>query len=120
MNGLNISLKDRIDVSSDDILIHSRLERLLFTDQEERVGRLTFGSLIPQYFYEPADVDLIADVIREIQFLIQTYEPELILSSITCEVIQEGDLIGLLITLEVINSIDNKELNLEFLKVRNI
>jgi len=26
----------------------------------------------------------------------------------------------LLITLEVINSIDNKELNLEFLKVRNI
>jgi phage baseplate assembly protein W len=120
MNGLNISLKDKIDISKDDILIHSRLERLLFTDREERVGRLTFGSLIPQYFYEPADADLIADVIREVQFLIETYESELILSSIKCEVVQEGDLIGLIISLEVINSIDNRELNLEFLKVRSI
>ena len=119
MNGLNISLEE-LKISSDAELYHSRIERLLFTSRNERMGSLEFGSLIPDLFYEPADADLIADIIREIQFLIQNYERELTLSSVTCEVIQEGDLIGLLITLEVINSIDNKELKLEFLKVRSI
>ena len=110
MNGLNI--KDKIEISSGDALIHSRIERLLFTEREERAGRLSFGSLIPQLFYEPADPDLLADVLREIQFLFENYEKELILSSLTTEIISEGDLLGMLIKIEC--------LNLEFLKVRSL
>jgi len=119
MNGLNISLEE-LKISSDAELYHSRIERLLFTSRNERMGSLEFGSLIPDLFYEPADADLIADIIRETEYLITTYEKDLFLNSIECSINTENDLVGMILIIEAVNKMEEKEVVLEFIKVRSI
>lgn len=118
MRGLNITKETNI--LEDEALLYSRIERLLFTNQGERLGRPQIGSLLPKLFYEPADTDLLADILREIEYLITNYEPDLILDSISAEIVNEGELTGLLIKISCFRKKNEKLIEMEFFKVKTL
>lgn len=81
MKGLN-TLVSPIKISQDAELVVSRLERLLFTPLGTVLGEPEFGSFIPSLMYEPAEIGLTREVLRELEKLIVDNEPEIVLENL--------------------------------------
>lgn len=82
MKGLIIT-PDITTIAEDSTYIHARLERLFFTELGSQVGFPKDGSKIMNYFWDPADEITAKAVLAEVKRLITTYEPDIILQSIT-------------------------------------
>jgi phage baseplate assembly protein W len=74
-------------VKFDKDYLSARLERLLFVEKSEILGFPDFGSYLPEFFHEPEDETIAEEIINEITFLIQTYEPDLEIEDITAEIL---------------------------------
>lgn len=117
MQGL--SLKNSVEIKYDKEYLYDRLERLFFINNEIP-GRLSEGSKIMDFFWEPADVITIQKIIFEIKRLIYKYEKGLNVSAVSAGFIPTNENeIMLLIEIEYILKNDIEKDTLTFLKIRN-
>jgi len=126
MKGLN-TLVSPIKISEDAELVVSRLQRLLFTPLGTVLGEPEFGSFIPTLMYEPGEIGLAREVLRELETLITENEPDIILEGLDValdtlndEGTEEGVLeIG--IQFRMINAENPEEkINVEFFKIAQL
>ena len=82
MNGLIIT-PETTTIAKDSSYIHARLERLFFSSMGDTIGFPNDGSKIMNYFWEPADGITAKAILTEVKRLVSTYEPDIILESIT-------------------------------------
>lgn len=86
LQGLVLNNRD-YSVKYNKDLLSSRIERLLFIEKGEMLGYPDFGSYLNELFHEPEDETLAEEIINEIIFLVQTYEPDLDIEDITAEIL---------------------------------
>ena len=86
MQGLVLNDK-KSSIVADKNYIGSRIERLLFTKSGDVLGYPDYGSLIDDFFHEPEDETTAEDLINEITFLFQSYEPDLEIEDISIEIL---------------------------------
>lgn len=126
MKGLN-TLISPIKISEDAELVVSRLERLLFTQRGTVLGEPEFGSFLFDLMYEPAEVGLAKEILRELEAVITENEQEIVLENLDValdtlndEGFEEGVLeIG--ITFRMINAENPEEkITVEFFKIAQL
>lgn len=126
MKGLN-TLVTPIKISEDAELVVSRLERLLFTQRGTVLGEPEFGSFIPELLYEPAELGLAKEILRELEAVIIENESEIVLEGLDValdtlndEGFEEGVLeIG--IQFRMLNAENPEEkINVEFFKIAQL
>ena len=99
--GLAFNNKD-YSIKSDKDLLAARLERLLFIEHNEILGFPDFGSYLSELFHEPEDETIAEEIINEIIFLVQSYEPDLEIQDITAEILgTESGQNGILIKMNI-------------------
>ena len=86
MSGLVFNNRD-YSVKYNKDHLSARLERLLFVEKGAILGNPDFGSYLNELFHEPEDETLAEEIINEIIFLVQTYEPDLDIEDITAEIL---------------------------------
>ena len=79
LSGINTLGTNGIEILKGAALINSQLERLLFTEIGTVPGYPDWGSRIPDYMYDGMTTDLAADILREVKYLISTYETRITL-----------------------------------------
>lgn len=101
MQGLVLNDK-KTSVLIDKDYIGARIERLLFTKSGDVLGYPDYGSLLDDFFHEQLDETTSEDLINEITFLFQTYEPELEIEDISIEILgTDSGQTGILIKMNI-------------------
>jgi hypothetical protein len=81
-SGIAIDGVKGLTIQKDSNLFASRMERLFFTPIGESIGNLERGSRIPDFFWEGATEENAQAILREVKFLLQAFEKEIIPSKI--------------------------------------
>lgn len=116
--GVNYTWDNQIKMSTGEELIHSRLNRLLFTEQDSIIGNPNEGSLIPLFFYDPMDEITVKEILTETEYLITNYEPTLTLNAVSVYTINDNGTYGIVIDIDCTeNNIRYK--NIRIIKARN-
>jgi hypothetical protein len=119
LKGVNDLKGDGVVISTGVELVGMRLERLLFTERWGHLGKPEIESLIPKYLYSPlSEVDAL-DIVNEAEFLIKNGEPDIVVSSISANIINmDQDKTGLVIEIngEVVDS--GEGFNVTFFKIK--
>lgn len=100
----------------------AHLERLIFTPLDSIPGMLGIGSKVPDFLDEPMDEETAEDILEEIEFLFDNYEPRLTLNETTIELrSMDRDKEGVLITLSI-SPHSNEEIRetISFFRIREI
>lgn len=74
--------EEELKIGTYEESVRDSLRRLIFTKIGEILGFPEIGSRIYLYFHGPVDEQSAADILEEITFLIQTYEPRINLKSV--------------------------------------
>lgn len=82
MKGLAIT-KSTLDIRKNKDLLHARLERLFFCELNSSIGMLQRGSRIPEIIDSFSSEEIPKFIVAEVNFLINTYETEIELQSVT-------------------------------------
>lgn len=119
MKGIAVT-EDLIDIFSDTDLIGYRLNRLFSIMVGEVPGIPGVGSLVKDLFWGPLDQEGCLDIANEFKTLIDLYEHNLAVASISCKIQNIGtDAVGVIVEIEGVLINNNKEFSTKIIKVRD-
>lgn len=109
-------------IAFDKELFRYRIERLLFTEEGSLLGDPQWGSLLPTYFFEPRDTILIKDIIKEIEYLIKTFEERINLIELRVGLVGEaqGSSEGMIINVDYEIKDTGEVDQIQFFKVKSV
>jgi phage baseplate assembly protein W len=101
MQGLILNDK-KSSVSINKEYLAARVERLLFTEVGHILGYPDYGSRLNEFLHEQLDDTTAEDIINEITFLFQTYEPDIEIEDILVDILySESSQTGIVIKMNL-------------------